>query len=196
VVSFTLSRKWNTNSQTVHVYTELHSNKKSQNNKTQKTKLLCSHQRMVEKTWKVWIMQSPCLILVLRRIDPLPGNDSVNTFPRGPTRKNRTSTGQQKTVFSVGSARGHRTESSKGAVSCQMLKQFSWSRVELLRNGLNFGDDSIEWSRRNGKKGIRLWKEDSTCDLKWQWDCYKSVARIRLVKAGNPSACITVNCEM
>jgi hypothetical protein len=23
------------------------------------------------------------------------------------------------------------------------------------------------------KKGIRLWKEDFMCDLKWEWDCYE-----------------------
>jgi hypothetical protein len=44
---------------------------------------------------------------------------------------------------------------------------------------------------RNGKKGIRLCQEDFTCDLKWQWDCDKSVARIRLVKAENPNVCVT-----
>jgi hypothetical protein len=31
--------------------------------------------------------------------------------------------------------------------------------------------------RTNGKKGIWLWKEGFTCELKWQRDCYKYVVR-------------------
>jgi hypothetical protein len=34
------------------------------------------------------------------------------------------------------------------------------------------------------------------CDLKQQWDYYKSVARIRLVKTEKPNACVTVNCKV
>jgi hypothetical protein len=32
--------------------------------------------------------------------------------------------------------------------------------------------------------------------LQWPWDFYKSVARKRLVKTENPSACATVNCKV
>jgi hypothetical protein len=42
----------------------------------------------------------------------------------------------------------------------------------------------------NGKKGIRLCKDDSLCDLKLQWDSYESVARIRLVKSENINVCV------
>jgi hypothetical protein len=31
------------------------------------------------------------------------------------------------------------------------------------------------------------------CDVKLQRDGYKSVARIRLVKAENPNVCVTIN---
>jgi hypothetical protein len=43
----------------------------------------------------------------------------------------------------------------------------------LSRIGSSSGDGSLRRLRRNGKKGIRLWKEDFMCDSKWQWDCYK-----------------------
>jgi hypothetical protein len=61
----------------------------------------------------------------------------------------------------------------------------------------------LSWQVQNiGKKGIRQCKEDFICDLKLKRDCYKSVARIRLVKAKNSSlcvcvcVCVTVNCKV
>jgi hypothetical protein len=49
---------------------------------------------------------------------------------------------------------------------------------------------------RNDRKEIKLCKEDFTCDLKLQCDCDASVARIRVVRTQNPSACETVNCNV
>jgi hypothetical protein len=38
--------------------------------------------------------------------------------------------------------------------------------------------------------------DKKTSCVELQWDCYKSVARIRLVKTENPTACVTLNCKM
>jgi hypothetical protein len=40
------------------------------------------------------------------------------------------------------------------------------------------------------------YKEDFMCDLKLQWDGYKPVARIQLVKNDSPSAWVMVNCKV
>jgi hypothetical protein len=45
------------------------------------------------------------------------------------------------------------------------------------------GGGSWQINRDDGKKEIRLYKEDFICNLKRQWDYYKSVARKRLAES-------------
>jgi hypothetical protein len=68
----------------------------------------------------------------------------------------------------------------------------------VCREQRNYIESSVRnWQLKNNvKKGFRPWKEDSVCDFKWQWDCFKSVSRIRLVKTENLRACVTVNCKV
>jgi hypothetical protein len=137
----------------------------------------------------------------------------INTFPRKQTRtrigrlllSNRSVNtpkiirDHRRRCFYWGPPQGYITGSSKVAVSCQKLRKFSWRIVhfsDLSRIVSSSGDGSLRWLRRTGKIGIRLCKEDFMCDLKLQWDGYKSVARIRLMKTENPSACVTVNCRV
>jgi hypothetical protein len=141
---------------------------------------------------------------ILWRINRLLGNDSLNTFPREPTRVTigylllgngpvntpKTIWNNRRRCLPWGPTRGCITKSSKEAVSgCQKLREFIWvvkKWVELWR----WYSKVIEkkWQER-----IRLWQEDFMYDLKLQWDGYKSVARIRLMKIENPSSCVTVN---
>jgi hypothetical protein len=39
-------------------------------------------------------------------------------------------------------------------------------------------------------------EKKTLCVLLWQWDCYKSVARIRLVKTKNTNVRVNVNCKL
>jgi hypothetical protein len=78
----------------------------------------------------------------LWHIDPLLGNDSVSTFPPGPTRSKvehlllgKGSVNTPKTIrdnrirrFPWVPPRGYITGSSKGAVTCQKLREFNWVR--------------------------------------------------------------------
>jgi hypothetical protein len=86
--------------------------------------------------------------------------------------------------FPWGPPRGYITGSSKGAVGCcQKLREFSWRRVhvsELLGRVLEMAVES-NWEEMvrkelGGAKKTYMW------DLKLQWDCDKSVARILLMK--------------
>jgi hypothetical protein len=73
----------------------------------------------------------------------------------------------------------------------QPARIWAWEQRNWIESSLR------SWQlKNNGKKGIRLRKEDSMWDLKWQWNCDKSVARIRLVKTEDPSACVTLNCKV
>jgi hypothetical protein len=74
---------------------------------------------------------------------------------------------------------------------CQPARIWAWEQRNGTESSLR-----IWQSQNNGKERIRRCKEDFMCDWKWQWDCYKSVAMIRLVKTENPSEYVTVNCEV
>jgi hypothetical protein len=115
------------------------------------------------------------------------GKGSVNT--------SKTIRGNRRRCFPWCLPRGYITRISKGAASYQKLREFSWRGhlSELLsRIGSSSGDGSRRWLRRNGKKWIRLRKEDS-CVIWSDSEPFKSVARIRLVKTENSSLCVTVN---
>jgi hypothetical protein len=84
------------------------------------------------------------------------------------------------TVFSVGLPRGYITR-----ITGQLESE--------LRESLEMAveDDWEEMARKESGCG-----KTSLCVLLWQWHCYKSTARIRLVKKENPTVCVMVNCEV
>jgi hypothetical protein len=140
--------------------------------------------------------------LTLWCVYPLLGNDLVNTFPRKETSNNRTSTATQRisehasiTIEAVFSAWYVQSGYKEGFSWEELLSEVE--TVQLKKSSFCLSrDGSLRWLRRNGKKGIRLWKGDFMRNLKWQLNCYTSVAWIRIVKAQNPSACSTMNCKV
>jgi hypothetical protein len=153
------------------------------------------------------------IIWILWRVYPLLGNDSVNTFPREPTRATmghpllcngsvntlKTIWDNRRLCFPWGPPRGYITRNSKGGVSCyQKLREFSWRRVHLR----DVVENLVEFWRWKSKVFEKKWQEmNQTAKRRLHvWfevtDSYKSVARIRLMKTEKPSACVTVNCKV
>jgi hypothetical protein len=114
------------------------------------------------------------------RVYPLLGKGSVNTFPQKQTRGAigrlllgngpvTTHSWQVKTVFSVRSVpKSYNRAQSEDESEYRTTEELKWI-------------ESSEFAAAgNGKQGIRRYKGDFTCDLKLQWDCDKSVARMRM----------------
>jgi hypothetical protein len=151
-----------------------------------------SEQRIVTWRPKAAIMKS------------LLSNDSLNIFARKLIHK------QQSSNFRCYERRCkhafpkiERFISSAWSVKIGYKEQFSWEELVEIRDaslpGYELGSRRIElnWQlQKNGKRKIKLWKGFFMCNLKWHWDCCKSVARIRLAKIEHPGACVTVNCKV
>jgi hypothetical protein len=133
---------------------------------------------------------------------PTAGQRLCKHIPAGTNaRNNRTSIAWQRiskhdsltieAVFSMGSVqRGYK----------EVFSSIEWSEESSFETpacrDMSLGTQELNWVENNGKKGSRLWKEDFMCGLMLQWYCYKAVARTRLEKTENPSACVTVNCKV
>jgi hypothetical protein len=83
-------------------------------------------------------------------------------------------------------------------VPCRVyIREPVWRNTSIKKMGIQQHTTEyttvVKSSLGIGKKRIRRWQEDFTCDLKLQWDCDKSVARIPLVETENHNVCVTVN---
>jgi hypothetical protein len=86
----------------------------------------------------------------------------------------------------------------------EVLSRIKWNEVKWrveLRDaslpGYELGSRGNELNRVFGIRCCRIRaRKELGCEKKWQWNCYKSVTRIRLVKTKNPSACATEKCKI
>jgi hypothetical protein len=151
-------------------------------------------------------------ILLLWWVYPLLGNDSVNAFRleqtlsttghplicNGAVNTPKIIRYNRRRCFPGGPPPDYITTRSNGVVSFyQKLRRFIWRRVHLrvVENWFELLWWKLEvtekyWQEINQIAKIRfqVWFEET--------DCYKSVAGIWLVKTENPSAYVTVNCDV
>jgi hypothetical protein len=137
------------------------------------------------------------------------GNDSINIFPwesthatvvlillgNGSVNTPKTIRYSRRRRFPWGPPQGYITGNSEGAVGCQKLREFSWRGV-VVKNWVEFW----RWQSKVTEKKCQereLGGAKNTSFVIWSdSESYKSVARIRLVKTENTSACLTVNCNV
>jgi hypothetical protein len=76
---------------------------------------------------------------------------------------------------------------------CQSARISAWE----LRNWIESSLRNLQL-QNNGKKGIRLWKEDFMCDFTWQWDLW---IRCQETTSGECNrlktlVCVTMTCKV
>jgi hypothetical protein len=94
----------------------------------------------------------------------------------------------EEAVFSVGAARTLHNEDYGPAGTRTEFR--SWQLQQKIEGVSGFGSWQNNWEEMERKElGCAKKTSYRMCDLKWRWDCYESVARIRLVKSKDTSVC-------
>jgi hypothetical protein len=128
------------------------------------------------------------------RKSSLLGNGSVTTFPW----KQMHATIEE-WCFLWSAARHCITRLCSGVLCGSIMRLYNEDLMQLeseLSWVLDLAVAAENWdSQQSRRLRIMAWKEldcakKTSCVLQWQWDCYKSIARIRLVKTENPSVCV------